>query len=229
MHIHLPKPLHGWREFLGEVGIIMLGVLLALGAEQLLVTWHWREAVEREKIDLDREVSSNWDALDARRIVEPCVSRRLSELGRVIERHTSGAPIGLFGRIGRPAVWVVKRSGLDMATADGTLAHMSIEDRSAYFAVETGARAFERGAWEERDSWRVLNRLNHVATLSEDDWRDIRNAYENALDSDRSMQANLTAGDDSRWMWGFRYFNALPRNARALDYPQVQDLCRSVP
>lgn len=35
MHIHLPKPLHGWREFLAEVGIIVLGVLIALGAEQL--------------------------------------------------------------------------------------------------------------------------------------------------------------------------------------------------
>ena len=30
MHIHLPKPLQGWREFLGEVGIIFIGVLLAL-------------------------------------------------------------------------------------------------------------------------------------------------------------------------------------------------------
>jgi hypothetical protein len=31
MHFHLPKPLHGWREFIGEVGIIVIGVLIALG------------------------------------------------------------------------------------------------------------------------------------------------------------------------------------------------------
>ena len=24
MHFHLPKPLHGWREFLGEVGILLV-------------------------------------------------------------------------------------------------------------------------------------------------------------------------------------------------------------
>jgi hypothetical protein len=30
MHFHLPKPLHGWREFAGEVGIIVIGVLIAL-------------------------------------------------------------------------------------------------------------------------------------------------------------------------------------------------------
>jgi len=22
MHVHMPKPMHGWREFTGEVGII---------------------------------------------------------------------------------------------------------------------------------------------------------------------------------------------------------------
>lgn len=35
MHFHLPKPLHGWRAFAGEVGIIVLGVLIALGAQQV--------------------------------------------------------------------------------------------------------------------------------------------------------------------------------------------------
>jgi hypothetical protein len=24
-HFHVPKPLHGWREFIGEVGIIVIG------------------------------------------------------------------------------------------------------------------------------------------------------------------------------------------------------------
>ena len=42
MHFHLPKPLHGWRELAGEVGIIVLGVLIALGAEQVVETIHDR-------------------------------------------------------------------------------------------------------------------------------------------------------------------------------------------
>ena len=33
MYVQLPKPLHGWRQFAGEVGIIVLGVLIALGAQ----------------------------------------------------------------------------------------------------------------------------------------------------------------------------------------------------
>jgi hypothetical protein len=34
MHIHKPKPLHGIREFLSEIGVIVVGVLIALGLEQ---------------------------------------------------------------------------------------------------------------------------------------------------------------------------------------------------
>src|SRR5258708_2499167 len=34
MHFHLPKPLHGWREFTGEVGIIVIGLLIALAVQQ---------------------------------------------------------------------------------------------------------------------------------------------------------------------------------------------------
>lgn len=40
MQAHLPQPLHGWRAFLGEVGIIVLGVLIALGAGQVVETLH---------------------------------------------------------------------------------------------------------------------------------------------------------------------------------------------
>ena len=51
MDIHLPKPFHNWREFLKEYGIIVLGVLTALGLEQAIEWVHHRaqvrEATER--------------------------------------------------------------------------------------------------------------------------------------------------------------------------------------
>ena len=45
MHFHLPKPLHGWRAFAGEVGIIVIGVLIALGAQQHVEAANWRREV----------------------------------------------------------------------------------------------------------------------------------------------------------------------------------------
>jgi hypothetical protein len=43
MDIHKPKPFHGWRGFLKEYGIIVLGVLTALGLEQVVEKLHQAE------------------------------------------------------------------------------------------------------------------------------------------------------------------------------------------
>jgi hypothetical protein len=32
MEIHKPKPFHNWREFLAEIVVVVLGVLIALSA-----------------------------------------------------------------------------------------------------------------------------------------------------------------------------------------------------
>ncbi len=56
MHFHLPKPLHGWREFAGEVGIIVLGVLIALGAEQVIEDVRWHQKVNRTEHELNQEL-----------------------------------------------------------------------------------------------------------------------------------------------------------------------------
>lgn len=61
MHFHLPKPLHGWREFAGEVGIIVIGVLIALGAEQLVEDWRWHERLAAAQKTIDFELNSQLD------------------------------------------------------------------------------------------------------------------------------------------------------------------------
>jgi hypothetical protein len=61
MHFHLPKPLHGWRELVGEVGIIVIGVLIALGAEQLVEAWHWSKKVEAAKESINFEINDQLD------------------------------------------------------------------------------------------------------------------------------------------------------------------------
>ena len=55
MDIHKPKPFHNGREFLKEYGIIVLGVLTALGLEQAIESWHERQqfAETREAIDAE--------------------------------------------------------------------------------------------------------------------------------------------------------------------------------
>lgn len=59
MHVHLPKPLHGWRAFIGEVGIIVLGVLIALGFEQLVDAWQWRQKMRRAENSMRLELAED--------------------------------------------------------------------------------------------------------------------------------------------------------------------------
>jgi len=64
MHFHLPKPLHGWREFVGEVGIIVIGVLIALGAEQAVEAIHHRAQVDYAVKKLRAESMDNGGAVN---------------------------------------------------------------------------------------------------------------------------------------------------------------------
>ena len=56
MDLHKPKPWHGVREFLKEYVIIVVGVLTALGAEQLVEQLHWREQIRATKEALLPEI-----------------------------------------------------------------------------------------------------------------------------------------------------------------------------
>ena len=59
MHFHLPKPLHGWRAFAGEVGIIVVGVLIALAAEQLVSSIRERDDMAQLRSALRSELSDD--------------------------------------------------------------------------------------------------------------------------------------------------------------------------
>ncbi|HEV2594410.1 MAG TPA: hypothetical protein VGU01_04345, partial [Sphingomicrobium sp.] len=59
MRFHLPKPLHGWREFIREVGILVIGVLTALSAEQMVETLRWRREVQQACRALRQEIANN--------------------------------------------------------------------------------------------------------------------------------------------------------------------------
>jgi hypothetical protein len=40
MHVHKPKPVHGWRELALEIGTIICGIVIALGLEQVIEARH---------------------------------------------------------------------------------------------------------------------------------------------------------------------------------------------
>lgn len=84
MHFNLPKPLHGWREFVGEVAIIVLGVLIALTAEQLVEAWHWRSRTAEARELLRNEVGHQFVVMEERAAVTQCVDEQLTKIENAV-------------------------------------------------------------------------------------------------------------------------------------------------
>jgi hypothetical protein len=95
MHFHLPKPMHGWREFAGEVGIIVIGVLIALAADQAIETWQWREKVATAKESIDLELNTQLDYSEEVMGLSRCAPHFIDALESAILRHDSRA-IGIL-------------------------------------------------------------------------------------------------------------------------------------
>src|SRR5206468_2691927 len=103
MHFHLPKPLHGWRALVGEVGIIVIGVLIALGAEQAVEAWHWHNQAKDARNALHSEVGDdNLPQAYARLALAPCIDRKLTDLQSALDSHVDRAQFMTLARSYKP-------------------------------------------------------------------------------------------------------------------------------
>lgn len=94
MDIHKPKPVHSWRELLGEIGVIVIGVLIALGAEQVVETLHWREKASQAREALREEALENYNLSAERVVLAPCLDAQLDRLkARVLAAGTRLVPM----------------------------------------------------------------------------------------------------------------------------------------
>jgi hypothetical protein len=229
MQVRLPRPLRGWREFAGEVGIIVLGVGIALGAEQMLEGEHWRQVVEAEDKALVQEIQDNYGALLVRVMVQPCIDRRLAELAEVFRRHDAGQPLGLVAPIGRPSRFTGSTTTLEMATADQSLSHMALDRKQTIFDTYGSYDIYLSVAAEERAGWRALQSLDRAASLEDADWRELRKAYDGVVDNNATMKANMKSERDGQWLTAFALFpkpDTAALRENLLSLPYVRNLCR---
>lgn len=94
MRFRRAKSLHKWREFMGEVGIIVAGVLIALLLEQLVDDWEWRKKVGAAEDAMKREIF--WDdgpQMYQRASIQPCVDAQLDAIRRAVESNQDRAVI----------------------------------------------------------------------------------------------------------------------------------------
>jgi hypothetical protein len=160
------KPPHGWNAVAWDLAIVTLGVLIALAAQQLADTVHWRSEVRDFREAVRAEVAGNLGTYVYRSNENRCVEARLDELQRWLDSWRAGRPLKLSGPIGIPDSLVVRSSVWDSRDAT-TVAHMSLHEKLEYghlyteFANNEVHRLDERAAWIELASYDGATGLDH--------------------------------------------------------------------
>ena len=189
MHFHLPKPMHGWRQFAGEVGIIVIGVLIALGAEQLVETAHWNHQVETFRKVVHREVANDLGTYEFRIKQNGCVKRRLDDLESWLASFRAGQPRKLGGPIGAPASLSLEKSVWESRDAN-LVSHMPISERMTLGRLYDAFDNNEAHRLDERETWLTLGEFDGAVDLENRDLMRLRGLISRARFRDQRMTYN---------------------------------------
>jgi hypothetical protein len=177
--------MHGWRALVGEVGIIVIGVLIALGAEQVVETLHERRVADQTRDSIRTEFDENLTNLALRGQAETCIGRRLREVRQIMIAWEE------TGRFKTPQ-WIAQAPELDLAlpryeaaVSAGRLALLPSAEQYRMGGIAAGIDAFTRIQREERPVWGRLRALQMGANaLSASDRTMILQALQDAATLD---------------------------------------------
>ena len=176
MHFHLPKPLHGWREFAGEVGIIVIGVLIALAAEQVVEAVHWNAEVDDARAALRTELDHDLGAVAYRQAQQRCIAKRMDAVEAWLASLRTDHPIILTDYIGGPSSYSIHSSVWEIVKAGQAAAHMPLADKVAYAQIYDVLLNISNLEQKEADAWQTLGEADGARSLTDADLRRVRRA-----------------------------------------------------
>lgn len=168
MDIHKPKPVHDWRELVSEIGVIVIGVLIALSGEQLVEALHWKRLTSQTVAEIHREYSLNAAIFEERSLLQPCADARLKEIDAVLAsaRVTHRLPqLAAVGHIPTRPLW---RSAWSAALAEGVTLHMSEHERSSLASIDSLSAEYDANIMQENALWSTLAAMSGAAERAND-------------------------------------------------------------
>jgi hypothetical protein len=189
MEVHRPKAVHGWRELLSEVGVIVIGIAIALSGEQLIEALHWRHQAEAGEASLKRDYARELQNAARRDIASVCIARRLDALTGVVQTATVDGALPPSGPIGHPPYtpWTIR--AWDALVASQTVSHLPRGKQIAYTEIAQLTRYLSDLSDQEHDQWTILGSLYGPGRrLSDAEAEQLRIALARAKDSDIGMR-----------------------------------------
>jgi type II secretory pathway pseudopilin PulG len=165
MRAGLPKLLPRQRKFLGEVGVVVIGVLIALGAEQLIGQIHTNNEVAEARAAIRAEIGSAAADVRARLALSACVTRRANELDARLQQHRKGNAFLPFAMIGRPMSTPPISQAWETLKASPAAMHLPTEERLAYGALYATFTIIREVQSSERETWFQLQDFEGAPNL----------------------------------------------------------------
>jgi hypothetical protein len=190
MEIHRPKaPVHGWRELLKEIGIIVIGVVIALGAEQAVETIHWMYQVDAGEDALKVAFVREIDNMALRKSQGDCIAQRLTFLSQTLERASESGRLPAIRPIGHPpfSPWTI--GAWQALVASETVSHMPREKMLAYVQMAQRTTVLSGMSDRENDQWTILDSMVGAGRrLSDVEAEQLRMTLAQAAESNVLMQ-----------------------------------------
>jgi hypothetical protein len=160
MRVHLPKPLHGWRDFAGEVGVIVLGVLIAIGLGQVVDMMRWRAEVRDARAALGDDMAQSNRVFAYRVAAHDCVARRLDRLNAIIEASAKHQPVPALGDVFPDIGNALYKNAWETSRAAQTLVHFDRKTLRLYGSYYIQLDNIGVFMLREGEDWGVLRVLS---------------------------------------------------------------------
>ena len=162
------KPWHGWREFLWEYAIVVVGVLTALAAQQIVGDQRDRGEAAEARVAIRAEVVADLTRIEQRAYADACVEARLAEIERIVDE---GAPDGRIRSprwIGRPPRYAVETARWDAASQSGRVSLLPSDWQARFGFLYTSLRYLYEMNIAEQQTWSSLDGLTGLDRLTPD-------------------------------------------------------------
>jgi len=159
MEIHKPKAVHSWGELAREVGVIVIGIVIALVGEQAVEALHWSQKAEAVRASLDRELSGDLAFAAEQQAGKACARRYFDALQTAIV-HNDAAAASALHDLGPPFdthPW--QADAWDVAISEQIADHLDRKDLANY------AVAFRRVSTERELQFQMIDHFAEAMTV----------------------------------------------------------------
>ncbi len=169
-----------WRNFFEEITIVVLGVLIALGADSIASSLRDRSGSADARATIRDELAENLGRMQQRDATRDCVDRRLSELAGYLDRVAAGERVPALHWIGRPQVWPMLESRWSATASAGKASLLSSKEQGGYGAIYANIRDFQNNQTTEQLAWAQLRQIADHPRITPQQDAVLRSALQNA-------------------------------------------------